>query len=71
MQPEPPSNVQLKHSDGRAVPLDCVYKGERDGTHYWTVTMAVPFEEDMIITMDVLPAKTCVQTVFIMEQNGG
>jgi hypothetical protein len=65
--PIPPSNVQLRYSDGRTVPVECVYDGEDDGMHIWTMVLPEPISEDDLatgrlkITADLLPANTSVR----------
>lgn len=66
-QPIPPSNVQLSYPDGRAVPIECVYDGEKDGQHVWTMVLPDPLSEADLaagrlkITADTLPAKTSLR----------
>lgn len=60
--PEPPQNVQVELHDGRRIPVECSYRGWRNGSHEWVATapLGVPFFEIAAITMDMLPAKTSV-----------
>jgi hypothetical protein len=63
-EPVPPSNVQLHYPDGRAVPVECVYDGEEDGQHAWTMVLPEAINRAdletgrLSITVETLPAKT-------------
>lgn len=64
-EPEPPQNVQVVLLDGRRIPVECVYRGWRDGRHEWGAVspLGVPLAYVAAVTMDVLPAKTRVELV--------
>jgi len=66
--PTPPTNVQLHYVDGRAVPVDCVYDGEQDGRHVWTMVTPDDLFGVVRVTADTLPAKTSLQ--FPIEAHG-
>jgi hypothetical protein len=66
--PIPPSNVQLRYSDGRTVPVECVYDGEdEDAIHVWTMVLPDGLSEAELragsvkITLDTLPARTSLR----------
>jgi hypothetical protein len=59
--PEPPVNVRLVCSDGEEVPVDTVYKGERDRTHEWEVVNVPVGRVIRGLKMDMLPPQTAVR----------
>lgn len=57
--PIPPENVQVEMSDGRRLPIECVYVGIVDGTHRWQA-VAVPRGTIAAVTIGVLPPLTTI-----------
>lgn len=57
--PRPPENVRVVMKDGREIPVECRYEGERDGIHHWVAVRPVG-DMPAHITMSVLPAHTSV-----------
>lgn len=60
--PIPPENVQVEMSDGRRLPIECVYVGVVDGTHRWRA-VAVPRGTIAAVTIGFLPLSTSVSLV--------
>lgn len=57
--PVPPRNVHMITRAGEQVPLDCVYRGRRNGIARWEITRTVPPGAQLCV--DELPARTIVQ----------
>jgi hypothetical protein len=68
--PTPPTNVQLHYPDGRAVPVECVYDGEKDGQHVWRMVLPETFDlelEALRVTCETLPARTSL-AIYMHQQ---
>jgi hypothetical protein len=60
VEPRPPANVRVEYPDGRVVPLECVYLGDRGGLHTWAAVLVVEAEDGMRLCCDALPPRTGV-----------
>jgi hypothetical protein len=58
--PDSPVNVRLLYADGVEVPVDCVYRGEQDGTHIWEVVNGRPSEKPKRVLVEKIPALTTI-----------
>ena len=54
---ERPENVRVVTTDGRVIPVDCVYEGKQRGTHVWKVTTEYEGVLSEVL-FDSLPART-------------
>lgn len=62
MTPTKPEGVRLHTADGAEYDVDVHYVGvrDRDGVHVWQADTVLPIDEQVRVTVDVLPAKTMI-----------
>lgn len=68
-QPEPPRNIRVIDAEGREFPVSCIYDGEEDGFHVWTVVDLPAGVRIKTVLVEVFPPRTHI--AFVRLPKGG